>query len=106
MTIVGSALQEKRLEDMGRLAERTAPGFGVAAFKGIFRFAIEAALREHNLSKWEDMESRDEPTKRPFFESMLDAAAVRMFKLGLSAAQIESVKRGLRENFWRTAETS
>ncbi|MDA8425627.1 MAG: hypothetical protein M0Z80_05775 [Treponema sp.] len=105
MTVVGSALQEKRLEELGRLADQTAPGFGVAAFKGIFRYAIEATLREHNLAKWEDMESKDEPTKRSFSESMLDAASVRMFKLGLSAAQIESVKRSIRENLRHGAGT-
>jgi len=34
MAVTGSEIQEKRLEEMGRLAEQAAPGFGVVAFSG------------------------------------------------------------------------
>ena len=92
MKLVGSLEQERRLEEMGQLAHEVFPKVEIVVFKGLFRSAIEAALKEQGIGAWQELTSKDAESKRLFFSSVLEFASERLFNLGLSSTQEEKIK--------------
>lgn len=104
MAVTGLEMQEKRLEEMGMIADNAIPGIGLVAFKGMFRYAIESALRENRIDTWVSVSAKDKAAKQRFLNSVLEHVAVRFAKLGLESAQIETVTGIVRDTMFKDIE--
>lgn len=104
MLTVGTSEQEDRLAKMAEVAHEMASDVEPIAFKGLFRFAIDSAVKTHGLGSWTEMSARGQAEKTRFFEDVLTAAKGRMLSFGLSVAQEAALEKILRE--WIFLDTS
>lgn len=106
MKMVGSMEQERRLEEMGELAHQVAPEIEVVAFKGVFRYAIESAMKRHDVPAWSDMSSRGAEEKKLFFESVLEFARERLLVLGLVWADEKKIADIVKDRIFHEIDAS
>ncbi len=97
MAVIGTELQERRLDEMGKIAQSVISEIDIPTYKGIFRYAIKNSLADHAVLAWEDMADADQERKRLFFESVLKYASVRLVKLGLTAKQVSTVTNSVKD---------
>ncbi len=97
MLITGALKQEKKIEDMVTVVENMYAGISPLSVKGVFRFAIDTALKDFSASNWKDF-SKEPPEKREkFFGTICDHAIPRLVKLGFPKVQAGMLKTKLVE---------
>ena len=95
MMVYGSKDQEGWLSEMGAIAHDFAPSVDVVTFKGVFRFAIAEALKDHRLAAWESVARKDEAERKAFLDSVLRHSAGRLEGLGTSPETVAAISRSL-----------
>jgi DnaJ-domain-containing protein 1 len=97
MTATGVSKQEKKIEAMADVVDEVHPGLTHLSVKGVFRFAIKEALKEHGFSEWKDVAAEPASIREKFFKSLCDHAIPRVVNLGLPEEKTEQLKAKLQE---------
>jgi len=97
--IVGSKKQEKKISEMGAVANKMFPKIETMVFKGSFRLGISAALDLCNLKTWDDVSLQSAHLRKKFFDNFLKESIPYLRKTGVSEDGINDlISKLMKEN--------
>lgn len=92
-TARGSDFQERKIQRMAELACGVAERLNLLSVKGAFRFGVAKALKEKGFASWGEVAERDVATRKAFFAKLVELTIPHLLKMGLSATEVETIRK-------------
>ena len=97
MDVTGESRQEEKIKDMSAVVEDVHKGIATLTVKGVFRFAITEALKEHGHTSWKVVGTQPAHERERFFQTVCERAIPRLVKLGLPRDKESTLRNRLQE---------